>query len=291
MRRFSVILALFVVFLASGDQVYAARSMYDYDPQLMVYHPANIQGLTGLIVTNSAYTLPKGTFTFSLSGVGENSETPDYSLVQGIASLTYGVTDRIEVGVRGKMLVSNVGSSEMRESGMGDTDFLFKWRLTSQGEYLPAFALGVGVTIPTADETKGYSEVGHEGVRLMVIGAHEMEMPDGIVLGFYGEGQIVLVDQLEEEGSSEYQEQYGVINLGVLFPVTENNQWQVIAEFNSVTKKDIATLGETDYTAFMPGLRYVTPTLNMTAGVQFLNKDLPDVKNDLRYIATLGLLF
>lgn len=291
MRRFAVIVELFFVFLVLGNQAYAARSMYDYDPQLMVYHPANIQGLTGLIVTNSAYTLPKGTFTFSLSGIGENSETPNYSLLQGIASITYGVTDRIEVGVRGKMLMSNVGSSETRESGMGDTDFLFKWRLTSQGEYLPAFALGVGVTIPTAEETKGYSEVGHEGVRLMLIGAHEMEMPDGIVLGLYAEGQVVLIDQLEEKGSSSYQEKYGVINLGVLIPVTEDNEWQVIAEFNSVSQKDIATLGETDYTAFMPGLRYVTPTLNMTVGVQFLNKDLPGVKNDLRYIATLGFLF
>ena len=49
------------------------------------------------------------------------------------------------------------------------------------------FAVGLGVTVPTGNETKGFREVGHQGFRLMLIGAHEMEMPDGIVIGLTGD--------------------------------------------------------------------------------------------------------
>jgi len=41
----------------------------------------------------------------------------------------------------------------------------------------------------------------------------------------------------------------------------------------------------------MPGLRYVTENLNISLGVQFMNREDPAFKNDLRYIGTLSYAF
>ncbi len=296
MRSFGALLAIFFCsLLAFAHTAFSAdwgylRKEAD-DPTLMVNRPVNIQGLTGLIVANSAYTQPKGGFTIGLSGLGENSSTPNYSIAQGIFTATYGASDRIEVGLRAKMIVEGLGSSSQRQTGAGDTDLLVKWRVTSQTDELPAVALGVGLILPTGDRDKGFSEAKHEGIRLMLIGAHEKEMPGGIVLGFYADGQVVLIDQLERRTGNPYNDRYGIVNAGILVPLTESNQLQVILEYNLVTGKSVLTLGEEDYTAITPGLRYVTPRFNFTAGVQFLNKNIGGYSNDERYIATISYRF
>ena len=280
--------------LAYDDNAFEHNMFVDNgnNPDIVDTRPVNIQGLTGLIVTNSAYTQTEGDFTIGLSGILENSNVPDYSVGEGILTGTYGVTDRIEMGFKGRAVGTNFGSSENRQIGAGDTDLLFKWRLSSQGEDLPAIALGVAVTLPTGDDTKGFHEVKHEGVRLMLIGTHETEMPEAdIVIGFYAEGQVVLNDQLEGKLNNPYRDKYGVINAGILIPITEGRQVQVIVEYNYVTKKDIITPDGGNYSAVTPGLRFVTPSLNMTAGVQFLTKDMPGFDNDLRYIGTLSYQF
>jgi hypothetical protein len=277
---------------AQEDDFYSERT-WVYDPDIMVNHPVNIQGLTGLLVTNSAYSQPKGRFTVGLSGVAENSSTPDYSVVQGSMSVTYGATDRVEVGVKAKAVATNVGRASTRKTGAGDTDFLVKWRVSSQTADLPAIALGMALTLPTGDRNKGMSEIRHEGVRLMLIGTHEQEMPGGIVLGLYVDGQAVFNDQLEKKNGNAYADKYGIINAGILFPIVESNRLQVIIEYNGVTKKsDRPDILEQNYSALTPALRYVTPSLNITAGVQFLSKeDSAIYGNDERYIGTLSYLF
>jgi hypothetical protein len=276
----------------SDDFDYYSERPGMYDPELMVNHPVNIQGLTGLLVTNSAYSQPKGRFAVGLSGLGENSSNPNYSVVQGIVSVTYGATDRIEVGVKAKEIATNIGRASTRKTGFGDTDFLVKWRVSSQTADLPAIAIGMAVTLPTGDRNKGMSEIKHEGVRLMLIGTHEQEMPGGIVLGLYVDGQAVFNDQLEKKNGNPYYDKYGIINAGILFPVVESNRLQVIVEYNGVTKKsDRPDILEQNYSAVTPALRYVTPNFNITAGVQFLNKDSKTFGNDQRYVGTLSYLF
>ncbi len=296
MRKVLAALFIFSISLAVIDTAYSMsassddREQYFNNPEIVVNRPVNIQGLTGLIITNSAYTQEKGAFTVGLSGLAENSRTPDFSIVQGIATATYGATDRIELGLKAKMIATNLGSSSTRQTGVGDTDLLFKWRLTNQGKDLPAIAFGMGVTLPTGDKDKGFRECEHEVIKLMLIGSHEQEMPGNIVLGLYVEGQVVLVDQLNKN-SSNMDEKYGVINAGILLPIVENNRLQLILEYNLVTDKDIPTLYEGNYTALTPGLRYVTPRLNITAGVQFLRKSDSLAGNDARYVGTISYRF
>jgi len=292
----AVVLGFFVILITS----YQAFSQTSYleqadttsdDPTSVVNRPVNVQGLTGLIITNSAYTQRRGSIVVGLSAIAENSSEPNFSMARGIATVTYGVTDRIEVGAKAKVIASNMGSSDTRETGAGDTDLLFKWRLSSAGETLPAIALGLAYTIPTGDTEKGFSEVKREGIRFMVIGASEKEMPGDYVLGVYFEGQMVFIDQLQRPADTPYADKYGVINAGVLSPLDKNRRWQAIVEYNQVVKKDKESLYDENYIAIMPGLRYVTPNLNISLGVQFLNRDQEGAENSTRYVGTVSYTF
>jgi hypothetical protein len=287
----------FFIILISGYQAFAMAgySEQEYaagdDPSLVVNRPVNVQGLTGLILTNSAYTQRKGSMVIGLSAIAENSTKPDFSMMQGIATFTGGVSDRIELGVKAKVIETNTGSSNTRKTGTGDTDLLFKWRLSSEGEMLPAMALGFAYTLPTGETSKGFSEVKNEGIRFMVIGSSEKEMPGDYVFGVYFEGQIVFIDQLRRSSDSLYADTYGIINAGVLIPLIDNRRLQAIVEYNQVVNKDRVTLYDENLVAVMPGLRYVTPNLNISLGVQFLRRDQTGAETNNRYVGTLSYKF
>lgn len=287
----------FFLILITGYQVFAltgsSEQEYDTsdDPSLVVNRPVNVQGLTGLIITNSAYTQRKGSMVIGLSAIAENSAKPNFSIVQGIATVTGGVSDMIELGVKTKVIETNTGSSDPRKTGAGDTDLLLKWRILSAGEMLPAMALGLAYTLPTGESSKGLSEVKREGIRFMVIGSTEKEMPGNYVFGVYFEGQIVLIDQLRRPVNTPYADKYGVLNVGVLFPLIDNRRLQAIVEYNQVVKKDTVTLYDQNLVAVMPGLRYVTPNLNISLGVQLLRRDQTGAENDNRYVGTLSYKF
>lgn len=258
------------------------------DPSIVVNRPVNVQGLTGLILTNSAYTQPKGGMVVGLSAIAENSAEPDFSLAQGIATITGGITDRVELGAKVKVISTNFGSSKTSKTGAGDADLLLKWRVSSEGETLPAIALGLAYTLPTGENAKGLREVKQEGVRLMVIGSSEKEMPGDYFLGLYFEGQIVFIDQIRRSASSSYADKYGVFNAGILFPVTKDRRLQLIVEYHQVVKKTVETLFDQDLIAVMPGLRYVTPELNISLGIQFLRRDQADFRNNEQYVGTIS---
>ncbi len=295
MKTWIAVALVLIVILAATNQTFALTGKLQPvnddgdDPSLVINRPVNIQGLTGLIITNSAYTQPRGGMVIGLSALAENSASPNFSMLQEIATITGGITDRIELGAKARLIETGLGSSASREVGFGDTDLACKWRVSSAGDMLPAIALGLELTLPTGDSSRGLSEIKQEGVRLMVIGSSETEMPGDYVFGVYGEGQIVLIDQLHR--TSLYADKYGVVNAGVLFSLTDDRRLQAIVEYNQVFKKDVLTLYDQNFTALMPGLRYVTPNLNVSFGVQILNRDQADAKSDNRYVGTISYKF
>jgi len=257
----------------------------------VINRPANVQGLTGLIMTNSAYTQSKGRVVAGLATIAQNSSNPDFSIVQGIATVTAGVTDRIEVGLRGQLIATNLGSSVTRETGFGDTDLMVKWRLSSQGESMPAIAVGLMYTIPTGDKEQGLRSVKDQAVRFLLIGSNEKEMPGDYFIGVYFEGQIVYSDRMPWEDPKPQTERYGVINAGLLFPLTKERNLQLILEYNSVVRKEYPSVYEQNYFAYMPGLRFVTENWNVSLGVQFYNPTDPGRTDDLRYLGTMSYAF
>ncbi len=61
MRTMIAVVTGFIMFLIAVNQVYASDSYYtisrtglEDDPSVVVNRPVNVQGLTGLIMTNSA---------------------------------------------------------------------------------------------------------------------------------------------------------------------------------------------------------------------------------------------
>ena len=269
---------VFFAFIAGAqEQAFSRDSYRDYRSYsadgVIVNRPVNMQGLTGLLFTNSAYTQPAGSFTFGLAGLGENSEEPNYSIAQATASITIGLSDQVEAAVRGKMIGTNLGSSATVETGMGDADLQLKWRFSSQGETLPASAFGFGWTIPTGDSDKGFSEVKYESIKIMVIAAGENRVLDDGFLGIYMEAQAVFNDQLHKDADSSYKEMYGVINAGILFPLSDDNRMQFLLEYTRVVNRDIQMLYDKNYTGFAPGLRYVTDNFNITLGMQQITRE------------------
>jgi len=289
---------IFALLLPGGN----AFSLDRYGPHSVDYsdvsdfvvmgRPVNIQGLTGLLITNSAYTRAAGEVAIGLSASLEDSSDPNYSIVLGALTATIGLTDRFEVGLKGKMVATNVGSDTTREVGQGDTDVLLKWRISSQGDTLPAFALGFAYTFPTGDSTKGFNEVEQQGIKLMLIATSENKILDDSFIGVYFEGQAVYNDQIHRVGAVAKEEAYGVINAGLLFPISDDNRVQLGLEYNKVFKKDIVTLNEGNYTAFTPSLRYAGDIFYAQAGVQFLSVDTTSPpRADKRLIGSLGLIF
>ncbi len=256
---------------AFSRESYGALPKYAADDQI-INRPVNMQGLTGLLFTNSAYTQPAGSVTFGISGLGENSDIPDYSVAQGAATITIGLTDRVEAGVRGKMFGTNFGSSTGPETGTGDTDLLLKWNFSAQGENMPALAFGFGWTFPTGDPEMGFTEIKYESIKLMVIAAGENKVLNDGFLGIYMEAQAVFNDQLHKDGDSPYKEKYGVVNAGILFPLSDDNHLQLLFEYTSVLKRDYALLYDRNYRGVVPSLRYVTENFNLTLGLQRISR-------------------
>lgn len=296
MKKLIAVLTRMVIFLIAVTPAYAWDSYPTQedpqdDPSVVVNRPANVQGLTGLIMTNSAYTQPKGRIVAGLAAIAENSKEPDFSIVQGIATVTAGIADRIEFGVRAHVIGTNLGSSATSEVGVGDTDLLLKWRVSSQGDTLPAIALGLAYTLPTGNSEKGLRGVENEGARIMVIGTHEKEMPGDYFIGVYFEGQIVFNDLTTRNDPNPRVEKYGVFNAGLLFPLTEDRNLQAVLEYSTIVKKDIASFYEENHRATMPGLRYVTENFNLSLGVQFYRRDAAGASSVERYIGTISYAF
>lgn len=247
----------------------------------VINRPVNTHGLTGLLFTNSAYTQPAGSVTFGLSSFVEDCNLPNYSVVQGAATITVGVTERVEVAAKGKAIATNVGSATNRELGAGDAELLVKWRFSSQGETMPALAFGFGWTFPTGSSEQGLTEIKYEGIKLMVLASAENRVLNSGFVGVYLEAQAVFNDQLHKDGESPYKEKYGVINAGILFPISDDNRLQFLLEYNRVLKKEIISLYEGNYTGVMPGLRFVTENFNISVGLQRINRELANSTSDI----------
>lgn len=276
---------------AAGSSDFDSGETSKDDASKVINRPANLQGLTGLMFTNSAYTQPKGRIVAGLATIAENSSDPNFSIIQGFATITAGITDRIEIGIRGQGIATNLGSSNTRETGLGDTDVLVKWRISSEYDPWPAIALGLAYTFPTGDSAKGYNDVEDYGLRFMLIGTAEKEMPGDYFIGVYFEGQVVYKDKLPWTDGKSYSEKYGVVNAGLLFPLTESRKLQAMFEYTTVVKKNIPTVNAMDSTGFMPGLRYVTEHVNISFGVQFYDREEAGFEDTLRYVGTLSYAF
>jgi hypothetical protein len=89
------------------------------------------------------------------------------------------------------------------------------------------------------------------------------------------------------------EDRYGVLNAGVLLPISSSNRLQAMVEVSQTVSKTRSNtvLGEGNQFAVTPGLRYVTPSLSISAGAQFLRKEDAGFEDTIRWIGAVSYNF
>jgi hypothetical protein len=254
----------------------------------IVNHHSNIYGLTGLMVTTSAFTLAAKEVAAGVSVLSEKSDRPDYSVLQFPITATYGLTDFIEIGVRTKFIRTDPTAPSTSQSGLGDSELAVKWRLDTHDEIVPELAVGLAGILPTGSDSKGLNEVKNWGMKVLAMATSETKLSEFSFLGLYLEAQAIFLDK----GSD--RDRYAVINAGLLLPISKDNRLQGMLEYNTTFYKDKTTNSDllaVNQSGITPGLRYATETMNITAGAQILSKDKNGYDGTIRWIATYGYKF
>ena len=161
---------------------------------LVINRPPNIQGLTGLMVMNSAFTRPAGTLAVGGSVMFEDSNKPDYRIIQTPITLTFGITDTIEAGIKTKYVSYDSTIPKASESGLGDSEVAVKWRWKTHSATTPELAVGLAGIIPTGNDSKGLNDVKNWGAKFMVMATSETKIFTNSFLGVYLEAQAVFID-------------------------------------------------------------------------------------------------
>jgi hypothetical protein len=275
----------------TGSDLYS-REISAEDVILVINRSPNIQGLTGLMVTNSAFTRLAGTLAIGGSVIFEDSNKPDYLIIQTPITLTFGITDTIEAGLKMKYVYFDRTTPSTSESGLGDSEIALKWRWKTHSTTTPELAIGMAGILPTGSGSKGLNDVTNWGVKCMFMATSETKILGDSFLGLYLEAQAVFIDTLSK-ANKKIQDRYGVINAGVLLPIGANNRLQAMLELNKTLEKKRwqTALAEGDQTGITQALRYVTDTLSFTAGAQFLSKDTKGYKDTIRWIGTFSHQF
>ncbi len=227
----------------------------------------SLDGLTGLLTMNMPHTMGAG--MTAIGGVTmAGALTGQYSdLTVATAALRIGFSDNVEIGLKSKTY--NVEySGGGTDTGLGDSEGMIKWKFREENENLLAMALGLGVILPTGDETKGFKEVDTIGLKFSVTASGEHAVYDDAYVGLYFEGQAIAIDPIDD--NSPYKEMYGKLNAGLAFPISDNNSLSFFTEFNLLTNKDKPGV-ERNHTAITPGLRYANDNLSLTFAGQMVN--------------------
>jgi hypothetical protein len=257
----------------------------------LVNHPVNTAGLTGLLITNSPFTLTPGTVEIGASIRSENSIRPDYTITEYPFSATIGITNNSELAFKNSYITISEGptGSNVITRKTGDLELSYKWTFMPQPEASrrPAVALIVTGIIPTENNSDmKTNSVSHWGMRLGLSVGSELNWKEH-VLGIYADGQVAGQDLTD----NKLKDLYGIINAGLLFPVSKHQNLQMLLEYSLITNKDMMSLSGGDYTALTYGLRVVTEQFNLTIGTQYLHKTLEGYDNSGRVIGLMSTKF
>ena len=257
----------------------------------IVNRPVNTSGLTGLLITSSPFTLTPGTVEIGVSIQSENSIKPDFTITEYPLSATIGISNTSELAFKSSYFTISEGptGSNVITRKTGDIELSYKWNFMPQPEdsMRPAVALIVTGMMPT--ENNGdmkTNSVSHWGMRLGMSVGTEIKWKDHI-LGIYADGQMAGQDLTDKK----LKDLYGIINAGLLFPISKYQNLQMLIEYSLITHKDVMTLSGGGYTALTYGLRLVTERLNLTIGTQSIHKQLEGYDNSGRVIGLMSIKF
>ena len=257
----------------------------------IVNRPINTSGLTGLLITTSPFTLTPGTVEIGASIQSENSIRPDFTITEYPLSATMGISNSSELALKSSYFTISEGptGSNVITRKTGDMELSYKWNFMPQPEdsLRPAFAFIVTGILPTENNNDGKTNsVSHWGMHLGMSVGTEIKWKDHI-LGIYADGQVAGQDLTDKK----LKDLYGIMNAGMLFPISKYQNLQMLVEYSLITHKDRLTLGGGNYTALTYGLRLVTERLNLTIGTQSIHKKIEGYDNSGRVIGLVSVKF
>ena len=254
----------------------------------LINRPVNMSGLTGLVFTTAPFTLPKRSIEIAIATLSENSTVPDFTVTElPVLSITTGIAQNMELALSSSEFHITKNQGETRK-GMGNTELSYKWNFLPQTEssLYPAVALIVTGIAPTGDTDLNLGVVPHWGAKFGLSVGREIVWGDHVLLACV-DGQIVVHDSTDEQ----FRDTYGLLNVGLLYPISKYRNLQVIVEYNLVNGVDKISGVGGDYTALTFGLRLVSEKFNLTIGSQFLRKRVEGFENARRVFGMASIKF
>jgi hypothetical protein len=254
----------------------------------LINRPVNMFGLTGLVFTTAPFTLPKRAIEIAAATLSENSTVPDFTVSElPVLSISAGIAQNTELALRSSQFHMTLNQGETRK-GMGDTELSYKWNFLPQIESSPRPAVALIVTgiAPTGDRNLNLGMAAHWGAKFGLSVGSEITWGDHVLLAC-ADGQIVVHDSTDER----FRDTYGMLNVGLLYPISKYRNLQVIAEYNMVNGIDKISAVGGDYTALTFGLRMVSERFNLTIGSQFLRKRVEGFENASRVFGMASVKF
>lgn len=258
----------------------------------LVRTPSTIFGPSGLLFTQSTDTLLPGEIEVGMGVAYEHSSTdPDYLINEVAATVTFGILDWAEVSAR-IPYVYNFESHGTESDGLQGGELSLKWRFFNQGEYLGLPAAGFSLTYfsPLGSKIDEFGVVDSWGLKGLLLASAEVDLSPSLFhyyyVGLYAAGGIFIRDR-----DNPAEEKHGLIDLGIALPLIESRRLQLILEANSTVRNQIPLQG--NYTAITGALRYVTPSFQLTGGVQHRLKrdeEIEDTDPD-RFVFQASYLF
>jgi hypothetical protein len=254
----------------------------------MVNRPVNTSGLTGLLLTTMPFTLPTRAVEIGVAVLSEDSTIPSYAITQlPVVTITTGIAQGMEVGLKGSYF-QTTDISGTKSRGVGNTELSYKWNFWPQKEFsaVPAVALIATAIAPTGDKDIVQNEVIHWGTRFGLAAGSEIEWGSH-VLGIYADAQLMVHDLSDDRA----KDIYGIVNAGLLFPISKYRNLQMLIEYTLVSGKNKLTVEDGDYSAITTGLRLVSERFNLSIGTQFQHKTLTGYENSNRLVGMMSLKF
>ena len=254
----------------------------------MINRPVNAAGLTGLLFTTMPFTLPTRTVEIGVAVLSENSTVPKFTITEfPVVTITKGIAQDMELALRGSYYqTTNISGDKTR--GAGDTEISYKWNFWPQKEFsaLPAVALITTGIAPTGDKGLLQREVIHWGARFGLAAGSEITWGDH-VLGIYADAQMMVHDLSDDQA----KDIYGIVNAGLLFPISKYRNLQMFIEYNMVSGKNKMTVEDGDYDGITSGLRLVNERFNLSIGTQFLHKQVTGYENSNKLVGMMSIKF
>jgi hypothetical protein len=287
---------LLSVFLSGGATVVAA-AQNDAAPDTLGQSPT-LSGLSGLVATVSARTLPPWTVAVGGDALYSHLFSPGADHYEGRVSVGIGLPKRVELAalLPAVHTVNDHGIPELPPTGtgVGDLQLAAKWRALYDDEALwPTLAVAAVVTLPTGQQSKGLRTVDDYGVELKVITSAEIEfIPHRFGLGLYGNAGYFFQDL-----GKNTEEKHATYAAGAALPVVmrAENYWSSPLQFLLEVNGTYLLEDDQDYVTVTPSLRYVGPIFDIpvtvTGGVQYTAYAHSTIGGGVGGVVQVGLVF